>query len=70
MMVEQAERLHQKFPSINTQPSTPYGDEDFALEVTIPKSHKLETVEEECNGECIEIEDKYDVYILTKVVPE
>ncbi|MFQ5456132.1 MAG: hypothetical protein ACE5EA_08025 [Nitrospirota bacterium] len=32
-------------------------DEDFTLEVIIPERYKIEAVEEECNKECIEIED-------------
>lgn len=62
------ESLHQKFPGIKTEPIAPYEDEDFTLKVTAPSSIKTEDVEEECNRKCIEIEDKFDAYILTKVV--
>lgn len=64
------EELHHKFSGIKTQSIIPYEDEDFAIEVTIPTAYNAESVEKECNEKCIELEDKYDVYILAKVVSE
>lgn len=64
------ESLHQKFQDIKTHPVAPYEDEDFAMEVVIPKSYNAEAVEEACNRKCIELEDKYNVYILTRVISQ
>lgn len=69
-VAELIEELHNKFSSIKTRPIIPYEDEDFAIEVIIPKTYKAKSVEKECNIKCIELEDKYDVYILAKVVSE
>jgi len=62
------ESLHQKYPGIRTKPVPPIEDEDFALEIEAPESFSTAAVEEDCQKECIRLEDKYSVYILPLVV--
>ncbi|HAK89241.1 MAG TPA: hypothetical protein DHV16_06615 [Nitrospiraceae bacterium] len=67
-VAELVESLHQKYPGIRTKPVPPIEDEDFAIEIESPASFSAADVEEECQKECIRLEDKYDVYILPLVV--
>lgn len=67
-VAELVESLHQKYPGIKTRPVPPVEDEDFALEVETPSSFSSAVVEEDCQKECIRLEDKYNVYILPLVV--
>jgi hypothetical protein len=62
--------LHHKYPGIKVKPISNYEDEDFAVEVTIPKDFLIDQVEETCHLECIKTEDEYDMFILPKVVYE
>ncbi|MBI5141360.1 MAG: hypothetical protein HZA20_04105 [Nitrospirae bacterium] len=66
-VAELVEHLHIKYPGIRTKPVPSIEDEDFALEVEVPDSYELDTVEVECHLECIALEDKYGVYILPLV---
>lgn len=61
------DRLHRQFQGLRIQPVTRYEDEDFALEVRVPKELPAEHVEEICHKECMDMEDCYDVYILAMV---
>lgn len=61
------ERLHRQFQGLRIQPVTRYEDEDFALEVRVPKELPAEQGEEICHKECMDKEDRYDVYILAMV---
>ncbi len=61
------ERLHQQYPGLRISPVAPYEDEDFALEVVVPKDRDIEEVEEACHRECIDLEDRYGVYLLAQV---
>ena len=62
--------LHHKYPGIKVKPISTYEDEDFTLEVTVPRGVPLDQVEETCHRECLKAEDEYDLYILPKVVYE
>ena len=62
--------LHHKYPGIKVKPISNYEDEDFAVEVTIPKKFTIDQVEETCHLECIKTEDEYDMFIFPKVVYE
>ncbi|MBI3354027.1 MAG: hypothetical protein HY034_03960 [Nitrospirae bacterium] len=66
-VAELIETLHQKYPGIKTKPVPPVEDEDFTLEVDVPKTFSIEEVEKGCHSECIRLEDKYDIYILPLV---
>jgi ubiquitin-protein ligase len=41
--------LHHKYPGIKVKPISNYEDEDFAVEVTIPKDFPIDQVEETCH---------------------
>ena len=60
--------LHLKYPGIKIKPIANYEDEDFAIEVTVPKDLSIDQVEENCHMECIRTEDEYDLFVLPKVV--
>lgn len=60
--------LHHKYPGIKIKPISKYEDEDFTVEITIPKDLPIDQVEETCHIECMKIEDEYDLFILPKVV--
>ncbi len=60
--------LHHKYPGIKVKAISNYEDEDFTIEVTIPKDFLIDQVEETCHMECIKTEDEYDLFILPKVV--
>lgn len=62
--------LHHRYPGIKIKPISNYEDEDFTVEVTIPKDFPIDQVEETCHKECIKTEDEYDFFILPKVVYE
>lgn len=62
--------LHHKYPGIKVKPISPYEDEDFTLEVMVPREVPLDQVEEACHMECLKAEDEYDLYIFPKVVYE
>ena len=62
------ERLHQKFSGIRVRSISPYEDEDFALEILVPAGINREEVEEFSLQECISLEDRFNVYLLTKVL--
>ncbi len=62
--------LHHKYPGIKIKPISSYEDEDFTLEVSVPKGVPIDQVEETCHKECVKTEDEYDLYILPKVVYE
>ena len=47
-----------------------YEDEDFAIEVTIPRTLSEDDVLDRCHRECLRAEDEFDVFILPKVVVE
>ena len=51
-------------------PISNYEDEDFTVEIVIPKNLSIDQVEEICHKECIKIEDEYDLFILPKVIYE
>jgi len=62
--------LHCIYPGIKVAPISNYEDEDFTVEIVIPKDLSLDQVEETCHQECIKIEDEYDLFILPKVIYE
>lgn len=62
--------LHNKYQGIRVRPISNYEDEDFALEVIVPKVLSLDKVEDTCHKECIKVEDAYDMFILPKVIYE
>lgn len=66
-VTEFIERFHQKFSGIRIRSITPYEDEDFALEIIVPTGMNTGEVEEFSLQECISLEDRYEVYLLTKV---
>ena len=67
-VAELIEKLHQNFPGIKTKTAPPLEDEDLAIEIDVPLSFLPDDVEAWCQKECINLEDKYDVYILPLVV--
>lgn len=69
-VTELVDALHHKFSGITIKSIPKYEDEDFTFEITIPKDVPIDQVEETCNIECIKTEDKYDLFILPKVVYE
>ena len=69
-VTELVDFLHHKFPGITIKSIPKYEDEDFTFEITIPKDFPIDQVEETCHIECIKTEDKYDLFILPKVVYE
>ena len=62
--------LHHIYPGIKIAPISNYEDEDFTVEIVIPKSFSIDQVEERCHQECIKIEDEYDLFILPRVIYE
>ena len=62
--------LHHKYPRIKIKPISNYEDEDFTIEITIPKDLPIDQVEEKSHKECIKAEDEYDLFILPKVAYE
>lgn len=62
--------LHHKYSGIKIIPISNYEDEDFTLEIIIPKNLILNQVEKEAHMECIKIEDEYDLFLLPKVLYE
>ncbi len=62
--------LYHKYPGIKVKPISNYEDEDFTLEMSIPKDMSIDQVEADCHVECIKTEDEYDLFILPKVVYE
>ena len=60
--------LHNKYSGIKIRPISNYEDEDFTLEITIPKNLSFDQVEEEVHKECMKVEDEFDLYIFPKVV--
>ncbi len=60
--------IHRMYPGIKNKTIQPYEDEDFTLEISIPSNLPIEDVENNCNVECIKIEDVYDLFILPKVI--
>ncbi len=69
-VTELVDSLHHKFPGITIKSIPKYEDEDFTFEISIPKDVPIDQVEETCHIECIKTEDKYDLFILPKVVYE
>lgn len=67
-VAELIEALHQKYRGIKTKPTPPVEDEDFTIEIEVPPQFSLEEVESECHKECINLEDRYNVYILPLVM--
>lgn len=67
-VAELIEHLHQHFPGIKTKTVSPLEDEDIALEIETPPQFLPEDVEVWCQRECINLEDKYEVYILPLVL--
>jgi hypothetical protein len=61
------EDIHRLFPEAVTRPMTPYEDEDFTLEITVPAHYTREEVEKACLQACLQIEDQYGFYILPRV---
>lgn len=61
------ERLHQEFPGITIRSISPYEDEEFTLEILVPRNLNMRQVEDYSLKECIYIEDQYNVFLLTKV---
>jgi len=59
--------IHQQYPGISVKPIPKYEDEDFTMEVLIPKEFPIKEVLRFCNKECIQIEDKFDYYIYPDV---
>lgn len=62
--------LHHIYPGIKIAPISNYEDEDFTVEIVIPKNFSIDQVEETCHQECIKIEDEYDLFILPRVIYE
>jgi len=62
--------LHSKYPGIKVAPISNYEDEDFTVEIVIPKDLSIDQVEETCHQECIKIEDEYNLFIFPKVIYE
>jgi len=60
--------LHHKYQGIKITPISRYEDEDFTVEISIPKDLPIDQVEETCHIECMKIEDEYDLFIFPKVV--
>ena len=60
--------LHHIYPEIKINPISNYEDEDFTIEISIPKDLPIDQVEETCHIECMKIEDEYDLFIFPKVV--
>jgi hypothetical protein len=61
------QEVHRLLPGAVTRPMTPYEDEDFTLEITVPAHYGKEAAEEACLKACIQIEDQYGFYILPRV---
>jgi hypothetical protein len=61
------QEVHRLFPGVITRPMTPYEDEDFTLEITLPAHYGKEEAEEACLKVCIELEDRYGFYILPRI---
>ncbi len=62
--------LHRIYKDIRIVPIPNCEDEDFAIEVTIPRILSEDEVLDRCHRECIKAEDEFDVYILPRVVVE
>ena len=62
--------LHSIYPGIKVAPISNYEDEDFTIEIVIPRHLSIDQVEETCHKKCIKIEDEYDLFILPKVIYE
>ena len=62
--------IHHIYPGIKIAPISNYEDEDFTVEIVIPKKFSIDQVEETCHQECIKIEDEYDLFILPRVIYE
>ncbi len=60
--------LHHKYPGIKIKPIPNYEDEDFTVEISIPKDLPVDQVEETCHLECIKIENEYNLFIYPKVI--
>ncbi len=67
-VAELVDAFHRLYPGIKIKTISPYEDEDYTLEISIPPNLSIEEVENNCNMECIKIEDRYDLFILPKVV--
>ena len=61
------ERLHEHYSGIRIRAIAPYEDEEFTLEILVPSGINIEEVEEFSLRECINIEDRYNVYLLARV---
>ncbi len=61
------ERLHERFSEIRIRSIAPYEDEEFTLEILVPSGINIEEVEEFSLRECINLEDRYDIYLLARV---
>lgn len=61
------EAIHQAFPAVVTRPIPPYDDEDFTLEVRIPKEMDRDQVMNACMQQALEIEEQFGFVILPRV---
>jgi hypothetical protein len=64
------EAIHQSFPTVATRSLPPYEDENFALEVRIPKDLDRNAVMDTCIRHALGIEDRFGYAILTRVKRE
>jgi hypothetical protein len=60
--------LHHRYPGIDIKPIPGFEDEDFTLEIAVPKDLSIDEVLDACHKECIKVEDEYDLFILPHVV--
>ncbi len=67
-VAELVDACHRLYPGVKIKTISPYEDEDFTLEISIPPKLSIEEVENNCNIECIKIEDRYDLFIFPKVI--
>ena len=64
------EKIHRSFPTATTRPIPPYEDEDFTLEVKIPKGVDREEAMNTCIRHALAVEDLFGFAILTRVREE
>jgi hypothetical protein len=62
------DEIHRSYPGIRITPVPRIEDEDFTLEVAIPKAFSFDEVLEACHRVCIRVEDEHDFFILPHVV--
>ena len=63
--------LHSIYPGIKVAPISNYKkDEDFTVEIVIPRDFSIDQVEETCHKKCIKIGDEYDLFILPNPEPK